>query len=250
MLFMERQQVQPAFIMPAMQSQQAWIIAQQWSSPLVQVTQTPILVASHLHMPIVRLQQQTIMPFIIAQQLHIPPAIMVQRFCSMVAETLSSQVQLIFMPPGHFSNVMVQRGTITMFPAAGAALGPPIMPVGPAIPIPGIPIPVRSIIMAVVIAARLLTGVALVRAGPRPSREIRSIVVKTHSLFQDVIQSNIRRRSSKIDPRHARDDLPSHRIATPRLSNLRQSAPLSDSSIPPPKILLPIHHEVDNIGQQ
>ena len=37
----------------------------------------------------------------------------------MVAETLSSQAQLIFIPPAHFLNVIVQRGTITMFmPAA------------------------------------------------------------------------------------------------------------------------------------
>jgi len=73
MLFIIRQQVQPAFIMVAMQSQQAWIMAAHWASPLVQVTETPLSVISHLHMPIVRLQQQTIIPFIIRQQLHIPP---------------------------------------------------------------------------------------------------------------------------------------------------------------------------------
>ena len=32
------------------------------------------------------------MPFIMQQQLHRPPGIIVQRFWSMVAETLSSQV--------------------------------------------------------------------------------------------------------------------------------------------------------------
>ena len=74
-----------------MQSQQAWIIAQQAGSPLVQVMQTPSSVISHLHMPIVMLQQQTIMPFIIMQQLHMPPAIIVQRFCIIVAVILSSQ---------------------------------------------------------------------------------------------------------------------------------------------------------------
>jgi hypothetical protein len=87
MLFIMRQQVQPEAIMPAMQSQQDWIMAQQALSPLVQVMRTPSAVGSHLHMPMVMLQQQTIMPFIIAQQEHMPPAIMAQRFCSMPAET-------------------------------------------------------------------------------------------------------------------------------------------------------------------
>ena len=80
MLFMHMQQTQPAVNMEAMQSQQAWIIEQQAGLPLVQVMHAPSSVISHLHMPIVMLQQQTIMPFIITQQLHIPPAIMVQRF--------------------------------------------------------------------------------------------------------------------------------------------------------------------------
>ncbi len=83
-LFIIRQQVQPAFIMVAMQSQQAWIMAAHWASPLVQVTLTPLSVISHLHMPIVRLQQQTTMPFIIRQQLHMPPWNMVQRFWTML----------------------------------------------------------------------------------------------------------------------------------------------------------------------
>ena len=64
MLFIITQQVQPALSMQAMQSQQAWIISQHLASPLVQVMHTPSLVISHLHMPMVRLQQQTIMPFI------------------------------------------------------------------------------------------------------------------------------------------------------------------------------------------
>lgn len=87
MLFIMRQQVQPAAIMPDMQSQQDWIMAQQSLSPLVQVIRTPSAVGSHLHMPIVMLQQQAIMPFIIAQQEHIPPAIMAQRFWSIPADT-------------------------------------------------------------------------------------------------------------------------------------------------------------------
>ena len=63
-----------------MQSQQACSISQQALSPEVQVMHTPSLVISHLHMPMVKLQQQTIMPFIIMQQLTMPPAIMLQRF--------------------------------------------------------------------------------------------------------------------------------------------------------------------------
>jgi hypothetical protein len=80
MLFMHRQQTHPALLIAAMQSQHAWIMAQHSVSPLVHVMQTPSSVISHLHIPIIMLQQQTIMPFIIMQQLHIPPAIMLQRF--------------------------------------------------------------------------------------------------------------------------------------------------------------------------
>ena len=72
MPFIIMQQPQPECIMAAQHSQQAWIIAAQLLSPLVQVMQTPLSVGSHLHMPIVMLQQQTIMPFIIMQQLHMP----------------------------------------------------------------------------------------------------------------------------------------------------------------------------------
>jgi hypothetical protein len=152
MLFIIMQQVQPAFIMADMQAQHAWIIAAQSLSPLVQVMQTPMSVGSHLHMPIVRLQQQAIIPFIIMQHEHIPPAVMAQRFCSMPAETLSSQVQVIFIPPATFSKAIVQRGTIIMFMPmpAGAAPGP-IIPAGPAIPMPGMPIPGRSVIIAVIV---------------------------------------------------------------------------------------------------
>jgi hypothetical protein len=74
------QQVQPDFIIAVMHAQHASIMAQHAGSPLVQVMQTPSAVASNLHIPIVRLQQQTIIPFIMQQQLHKPPAIMVQRF--------------------------------------------------------------------------------------------------------------------------------------------------------------------------
>jgi hypothetical protein len=90
-------------------------------SPLVHVTQTPSLVISHLHIPITKLQQQHIMPFIMQQQLHMVPAIVMQRFWRAPAAILSSQEHMIFMPPVHFSNLMVHRGTIM-----------PLIPVGPA----------------------------------------------------------------------------------------------------------------------
>jgi len=138
-----RQQVQPAFMQPMMQSQQAWIMSQHILSPLVQVRQQPLAVISHLHMPMVRLQQQTIIPFIVQHMLHIPPAIIVQRFCIMVQAAGSSQEQVIFIPPAHFSTFIAQRGTITMFGGV-AVVGDPIVM---------FPIPViieRSIIIAVV----------------------------------------------------------------------------------------------------
>ena len=153
MLFMQRQQVQPALHIAIMHSQQAWIIEQQSASPLVQVMQTPSSVISHLHMPIIMLQQQTIMPFIIMQQLHIPPAIMVQRFCSIVAVILSSHLHMIFMPPLHFSIFIVQRGTIIHCGLAGIVAVPPIAPcIMVPMPIPGIPMPARSITIELVIA--------------------------------------------------------------------------------------------------
>jgi hypothetical protein len=47
MLFIIRQQVQPAFIMAVIEAQQASIIAAQAGSPLVHVAQTPSSVGSH-----------------------------------------------------------------------------------------------------------------------------------------------------------------------------------------------------------
>jgi len=141
-LFIMQQQVQPALSMQVRQSQQAWIISQHLASPLVQVMHTPLSVTSHLHMPMVRLQQQTTMPFIIMQQEHMLPASMVHRFCIMPRAIWSSQVQVIFMPPWHFSYFIVQRGTMTMFGVI-APLVPPIA----GVPIPGIPMLVRSIII-------------------------------------------------------------------------------------------------------
>ncbi len=148
MLFIITQQVQPSLRQQARQSQQHWIISQHLGSPLVQVMQTPSLVISHLHMPMVRLQQHTIMPFIMQQTEHMPPAIIVQRFCTMLQAILSSQEQVIFIPPVHFSILKVQRGTIIQLVVAGIPVGEPIVGVPiPGMDMPCIPIPVRSIIM-------------------------------------------------------------------------------------------------------
>ncbi len=69
----------------------------------------------------------------------------------MVAETLSSHAQTTFIPPVHFLNVIVQRGTITTFIPPAAAVGVPIIPVGFDMGIPGTLIPARSIMIADVI---------------------------------------------------------------------------------------------------
>jgi hypothetical protein len=100
-------------------------------------------------MPIVRLQQQTIMPFIIMQQLHMPPDSIEQRFCTMLQASLSSQLQVTFMPPVHFSTFIVQRGTISQLTPTGAPASCPTPGIAmPGVTIPDIPIPVRSIIIA------------------------------------------------------------------------------------------------------
>jgi hypothetical protein len=132
-----------------MQSQQPWIISQQALSPLVQVRTQPSLVISHLHMPMVRQQQQTVMPFIMQQTEHMPPAIIVQRLCIMAQADGSSHTQVIFMPVEVFSTLKVHRGTMTMF---GVPVGiPPVIGEEPIpMPMPGIPVVVRSIIIALV----------------------------------------------------------------------------------------------------
>jgi hypothetical protein len=118
-------------------------MAQHALSPLMQVTQTPSLVISHLHMPMVRLQQQTMLPFIMQQQLHLEPANMVQRFCNMLHAILSSQTQVIFIPPETFSIFMWHCGIIMPVVIGETA--------GIAPPIPGIIIPpVIGFIVAVV----------------------------------------------------------------------------------------------------
>jgi len=107
-------------------------------------------------MPIVMLQQQTIIPFIMQQQLTIPPAIIEQRFCIMAQAVGSVQTQVIFIPPAHFSILMVQRGAITMFGVMGEVI--PGIP-EPPIPIPGIPVVGRSIIIVPVMKVAPKEGI-------------------------------------------------------------------------------------------
>jgi hypothetical protein len=144
------QQVQPAFMHTAMQSQQLWIMLQHPSSPLVQVTQQPSLVISHLHIPIIMLQQQTIIPFIVQQQLTIPPAIMLHIFCIMAHAEGSVQTQVIFMPPGHLSTFIMQRGTMTVFI--------PVMPAGIPIPIPGVGVEVEGEVIGFILAVTMIVS--------------------------------------------------------------------------------------------
>src|SRR5438128_8985525 len=127
-------------------SQQAWIISQHLASPLVQVMQTPSLVISHLHMPIMRLQQKTVTPLSMQQQLHMPPASIVHRFCTMLHDVLSSHEQVIFMPSLHFSILRVQRGTISQLVLGDTPGGVPT-PGTLQTPTPGIPTVDRSIII-------------------------------------------------------------------------------------------------------
>jgi hypothetical protein len=145
------QQAQPAFMQPMTQSQHAWIMSQHVLSPVVQVRQQPLVVISHLQVHMVMLQQHTTMPFMVQHTLHIPPAIMVQRFCIMVQAAGSSQAQVTFIPPAHFSTFIVQRGTITMFG---------VMPVGIGIgiPMPMLPAPVVALIGFIIAVTMIVSG--------------------------------------------------------------------------------------------
>jgi hypothetical protein len=109
----------------------------------------PSLVMSHLHIPIVRWHVHTTIPFIMQQHEHMPPCSIMHRFCIMLHAIGSSQLQVIFMPPVHFSIFIVQRGTIKKLGAVGMPGAPPTLGVAiPGMPIPGIAMPVRSIIIA------------------------------------------------------------------------------------------------------
>ena len=80
-------------------------------SPLLQVMHTPSLVHSQVQMPQARLHWQMQMPLSVQQQLHMPSASILHRFCSVAHDMSSSHTQRSFMPPWHFSILIVQRGT-------------------------------------------------------------------------------------------------------------------------------------------
>jgi hypothetical protein len=83
-----------------------------------------------------------------------PPWSIMHRFCIMLQAIGSSQLQVIFMPPVHFSIFMVQRGSIRKFGAVGIPVGVPTAGDAiPGIPMPGIAMPVRSIIIAFAISS-------------------------------------------------------------------------------------------------
>jgi hypothetical protein len=173
MPFIIMQQVQPGIIIDSMQSQQAWIIFAMAGSLLVQVMVTPMSVISIRQVPIVMLQQHAGMPFIIMQHEHIPPAIMLQRFWSIMALVRSSQTHIIRMPPSIFSTVMVQRGAIIMPMPAPMPIGmfvpmPIGMPIDMGIPPPIIEgIPLIIPIMPMGIMAMPPMPMPLVSAAPR-----------------------------------------------------------------------------------
>jgi hypothetical protein len=159
----QTQHMQPALMQAVMHSQQAWHMAQQSSSPLVQVMQTPIFVSVHSHLHMARLHWHMVMPFIMHEQLHMLPAIILHMFCSVAAESSSSQVHVIFMPPLHFSIFIVQRGTmhICMLPGAATGMLPAIAepPMDPIIPL--------SITIMLVIRILPCSGRNFERLGPQ-----------------------------------------------------------------------------------
>jgi hypothetical protein len=106
-------------------------MSQQALSPLLQVMHTPSFVHSQVQMPQVRLHWQTQMPLSVQQQLQVPSASILHKFCSVAHDTSSSHEHLIFMPPWHFSTLIVQRGTTHQLPVPGAAGAGALKPWGP-----------------------------------------------------------------------------------------------------------------------
>lgn len=148
-------------------SQQAWIIWQQVLSPLVQVMQQPSLVNSHLHMPQIKLHWQTVMPFIVQQQVQVPPASILHKFCKAPQATSSSQEQVIFIPPVHFSNFISQRGKTHQFWPTGI----PVI----CVPIPGMLVLGNiTLLRSIIIALDIFELLSLVgHAENQPERRAR-----------------------------------------------------------------------------
>ncbi len=89
----ETQHMQPASMHSFMHSQQAWHMAAQCLSPLVQLMHTPSLVLVHSQLHIDMQHWQIIMPFIMHEQLHKLPASILHMCCSVAAATSSSHLQ-------------------------------------------------------------------------------------------------------------------------------------------------------------
>jgi hypothetical protein len=96
-------------------------MSQQALSPLMQVTEQPSLVYSHLHGPQHRLIWQQVIPPQVQVREHIPSQRALHRFCKVPQATSSSHEQLSFMPPLHFSAFIVHRGSTHGIMAGAAA---------------------------------------------------------------------------------------------------------------------------------
>ena len=93
------------------------------------------------------------------------------------ADIASSQVQVTFMPPVHFSIFMVQCGTIIMFMPAGIVAAPPIIPVPmPGVPMPVMLIPARSINLVIIPNCSLVPREIARRSRHRYHTTCRSLV--------------------------------------------------------------------------
>jgi hypothetical protein len=62
----------------------------------------------------------------------------------------SEQIQVIFIPPAHFSIFIMQRGTMTVFI--------PDIPVGKAIPIPEVGVEVEGEVIGFIIAVTMIVS--------------------------------------------------------------------------------------------
>ena len=163
-------------------SQQACSISQHFLSPLVQVMQQPSLVISHWQLAQHRLHWHIIMPFQVQQQLHIPPASILHKFCIAPQAISSSQVQTIFIPPAHFSMLIVHRGTIII---EGVPIGvwgfiPGVMP--------GIDIPRSIIIIALDIEKLLFVRPGWLRGGA--SEELIAVEATQAILWKAVTRTS------------------------------------------------------------
>jgi hypothetical protein len=112
------------------------------------------------------------MPLIVQHRPSIPPAIILHVFCKVAAAISSSHVQVIFMPPAHFSIFIVQRGTMHMLGMIADMLG--IWPIiGIELDMPMVvPTTPRSIIIALDITTLLCHVGASKRGAAKNSQTV------------------------------------------------------------------------------